>query len=99
METLTKMNLSVKFNSDVNFDDYKVLAENAVAEIKERKGKSGQFLNWIGVLQENQIKNIDVLYSLFEKAKKGGFTDLAILGIGGATHTTNSFSQMLGGHG
>ena len=96
METLTKMNLSVKFNSDVNFDDYKVLAENAVAEIKERKGKSGQFLNWIGVLQENQIKNIDVLYSLFEKAKKGGFTDLAILGIGGSRHTTESLVKMLG---
>ena len=96
METLTKMNLSVKFNSSVNFDDYKVLGKEAVEEIKARKGKSGQFLNWIGVLQENQIKNIDVLYFLFEKAKKGGFTDLAILGIGGSRHTTESMVKMLG---
>ena len=96
METLTKMNLSVKFNSDVNFDDYKVLGKEAVDEIKERKGKSGQFLNWIGVLQENQIKNIDTLYSLYEKAKKGGFSDLAILGIGGSRHTTESLVKMLG---
>ena len=96
METLTKMNLSVKFNSSVNFDDYKVLGKEAVEEIKTRKGKSGQFLNWIGVLQENQIKNIDTLYALYEKAKKGGFSDLAILGIGGSRHTTESMVKMLG---
>lgn len=96
METLTKMNLSVKFNSSVNFDDYKVLGKEAVEEIKVRKGKSGQFLNWIGVLQENQIKNIDTLYALYEKAKKGGFSDLAILGIGGSRHTTESMVKMLG---
>ncbi len=96
METLTKMNLSVKFNSSVNFDDYKVLGKEAVEEIKARKGKSGQFLNWIGVLQENQIKNIDTLYALYEKAKKGGFSDLAILGIGGSRHTTESMVKMLG---
>lgn len=76
METLTKMNLSVKFNSSVNFDDYKVLGKEAVEEIKARKGKNGQFLNWIGVLQENQIKNIDTLYALYEKAKKAGFLTL-----------------------
>ena len=96
METLTKMNRSVKFNSSVNFDDYKVLGKEAVEEIKARKGKSGQFLNWIGVLQENQIKNIDTLYALYEKAKKGGFSDLAILGIGGSRHTTESMVKMLG---
>ena len=96
METLTKMNLSVKFNSSVNFDDYKVLGKEAVEEIKARKGKSGQFLNWISVLQENQIKNIDTLYALYEKAKKGGFSDLAILGIGGSRHTTESMVKMLG---
>lgn len=96
METLTKMNLSVKFNSSVNFDDYKVLGKEAVEEIKARKGKSGQFLNWIGVLQENQIKNIDTLYALYEKAKKGGFSDLAVLGIGGSRHTTESMVKMLG---
>lgn len=96
MEKLTKMNLSVKFNSSVNFDDYKVLGKEAVEEIKARKGKSGQFLNWIGVLQENQIKNIDTLYALYEKAKKGGFSDLAILGIGGSRHTTESMVKMLG---
>ena len=33
-------------------------AKKAVETISNRAGKQGQFLNWIGFLPENQIKNI-----------------------------------------
>lgn len=70
-------------------------AADAVKEIKERAGKPGQFLNWIKVLPENQLKNLDNLYEMAAKAKEG-FDDLAILGIGGSRHTTESMMNMLG---
>ena len=76
--------------------DLRNSAVNAVKEISSRAGKSGQFLNWIGVLPENQLKNLDSIYSLAEEAKKGGFTDLAVLGIGGSRHTTEAMMNMLG---
>lgn len=71
------------------------VAADAVKEIKERAGKPGQFLNWIKVLPENQLKNLDNLYEMAAKAKEG-FDDLAILGIGGSRHTTESMMNMLG---
>ncbi len=76
--------------------DLRNSAVNAVKDISSRAGKSGQFLNWIGVLPENQLKNLDSIYSLAEEAKKGGFTDLAVLGIGGSRHTTEAMMNMLG---
>ena len=71
-------------------------AEIAVQEIKSRAGKSGQFLNWIGVLPENQLNNIDALYDLAAKAKDNKYTDIAILGIGGSRHTTEALIRMIG---
>ncbi len=71
-------------------------AVNAVKDISARAGKSGQFLNWIGVLPENQLKNLDAIYTLADEAKKGGFADLAVLGIGGSRHTTEAMMNMLG---
>ena len=71
-------------------------AEIAVQEIKSRAGKSGQFLNWIGVLPENQLNNIDALYELAAQAKDNKYTDIAILGIGGSRHTTEALIRMIG---
>lgn len=71
-------------------------AVEAVKEIKQRYGKSGQFLNWIKVLPKNQLNNLDNLYEMAEKSKNGGFEELAILGIGGSRHTTESMMNMLG---
>ena len=96
METMIKMNLNVKFNSDINFNDYGEITKEAVNEIKIRKGKQGQFLNWIEILQNNQIQNINSLYELCENSKKDGYTDLAVLGIGGSRHTTESLVKALG---
>lgn len=79
-----------------NLAKYSKNAEQAVADVKERAGRQGQFLNWIGVLPENQLKTIDNLYEMAEKAKDNKYTDLAILGIGGSRHTTESLIRMIG---
>ena len=79
-----------------NLSKYSNNAEQAVKTIKERAGKQGQFLNWIGVLPENQLKTIDNLYDMAEKAKDNKYTELAILGIGGSRHTTESLIRMIG---
>lgn len=71
-------------------------AEKAVADIKGRAGRAGQFLNWINVLPQNQLDTIDSLYEMAEKAKDNKYTDLAILGIGGSRHTTESLIRMIG---
>ncbi|UKI41551.1 MAG: hypothetical protein L6V95_00260 [Candidatus Melainabacteria bacterium] len=70
--------------------------KKAVADVKSRAGKFGQFLNWIGFLPKNQIENIDNLYSLAQEAKKDGSNELAILGIGGSRHTTEALMNMIG---
>jgi glucose-6-phosphate isomerase len=89
-------NVSIK-TSDVNFNEYEKLAQEAVNDVASRKGKAGQFLNWIGVLPENQLKQLDHLYAMAEKASENGkYTDLAILGIGGSRHTTECMSKLLG---
>ena len=71
-------------------------AEKAVADIKGRAGRAGQFLNWINVLPQNQLDTLDSLYEMAEKAKDNKYTDLAILGIGGSRHTTESLIRMIG---
>lgn len=80
----------------VNLGEYKQIGAEAVSDIASRAGKAGQFLNWIGVLPENQIKTLDAIYALADEAKKGGFEELAILGIGGSRHTTEAMMKMLG---
>lgn len=80
----------------VSLVGYKEIGAEAVKDIASRAGKSGQFLNWIGVLPENQIKTLDAIYALADEAKKGGFEELAILGIGGSRHTTEAMMKMLG---
>ncbi len=79
-----------------NFEKYSINAKQAVETIKERAGVQGQFLNWIKVLPENQLNTIDNLYDMAEKAKDNKYTDLAILGIGGSRHTTESLIRMIG---
>ena len=79
-----------------NLAKYAKNAELAVEAVAERAGKQGQFLNWIGVLPQNQLDTIDNLYDMAEKAKDNKYTDLAILGIGGSRHTTESLIRMIG---
>ncbi len=81
-------------NTDIS--DLKDYAKQAVIEISDRAGKKGQFLNWIDVLPKNQIATLDSLFDMAAKAKADGATDLAVLGIGGSRHTTESMVNMLG---
>jgi glucose-6-phosphate isomerase len=93
-ETMTsEVNLKLDMSNLAKYSKY---AEIAVNTIKERAGKQGQFLNWIKVLPENQLKTIDNLYDMAEKAKDNKYTDIAILGIGGSRHTTESLIRMIG---
>lgn len=94
--TNTSIQTKVDMKSTTNLKDYASVCETVVRDITARAGKPGQFLNWIGVLPENQIKTLDNLYALAEDAKKGGFTDLAVMGIGGSRHTTEAMVKMLG---
>lgn len=80
----------------LNLKNYQEIADNAAKDISARAGQNGQFLNWIGVLPENQLKNLDAIYALADEAKKGGYTELAVLGIGGSRHTTEAMMKMLG---
>ena len=77
-------------------EQFRSFAVNAVEDIKNRAGKDGQFLNWINVLPNNQLNNLDNLYNMALKAKGDKYTDLAILGIGGSRHTTENITKLLG---
>ena len=79
-----------------NLSKYAENSKVAVEAVAERAGKQGQFLNWIGVLPQNQLDTIDSLYEMAEKAKDNKYTDLAILGIGGSRHTTEALIRMIG---
>ena len=92
----TIQNLTQVKTGDINFAKYETFAKEAVQDITARAGKAGQFLNWIDFLPNNQIKNIDNLYDLANKARAEKYTDIAILGIGGSRHTTESLVKMLG---
>ncbi len=79
-----------------NLLKYSENAKEAVATIKSRAGQKGQFLNWIKVLPENQLKELDNLFDMAEKARNNKYTDLAVLGIGGSRHTTESLIKLIG---
>lgn len=75
---------------------FQELAGAAVEDIKKRKGNNGQFLNWIEVLPQIQLDNLDNMYDMALSAKGTKYTDLAILGIGGSRHTTENITKLLG---
>lgn len=81
---------------EINLQNYSEIGKKAVNDIRTRAGQKGQFLNWIGVLPKNQLENLDAIYTLANEAKKGGYTELAVLGIGGSRHTTEAMMKMLG---
>lgn len=87
--------VSVK-TGGVDLQSYSEIGKKAVNDIRSRAGQPGQFLNWIGVLQEKQLKNLDAIYTMANESKQGGYTDLAVLGIGGSRHTTEAMMKMLG---
>lgn len=81
---------------NVDLAKYSEMGKQAVEDVSSRAGVDGQFLNWINVLPNNQLKNLDAIYDLAEQAKEGNFTDIAILGIGGSRHTTEAMMKLIG---
>ena len=75
---------------------FQELAKQAVSDITNRKGKNGQFLNWIEVLPNIELENLDKMEEMVKAAKGDKYTDLAILGIGGSRHTTENITKLLG---
>jgi glucose-6-phosphate isomerase len=88
-------NVTIKIGA-VDLKPYTEMAKESADDIKSRAGQKGQFLNWIGVLPQNQLKNLDNIYALANQAKADGATKLAVLGIGGSRHTTEAMMKMLG---
>ncbi len=93
MTTLKSTSLKIK---DIDLKNYETKALEAINDVNSRAGKDGQFLNWIQVLPQNQIENLETLYKMAQDARDGKYTDLAILGIGGSRHTTEALLMMLG---
>ena len=77
-------------------ETFEKLSKQAVEDIKNRAGKSGQFLNWIERLPNIQLENLDNMAETVKSAKGDKYTDLAILGIGGSRHTTENITKLLG---
>lgn len=89
-------NSTVEVVQQCQCSKFQELAKNAIADIKNRAGKQGQFLNWIEVLPNTQLQNLDKMYDMVQQAKGNKFSELAILGIGGSRHTTENITKLLG---
>lgn len=85
-----------QFSPGIDFNSYQKMGQTAVSDVKSRAGKSGQVLDWIGILQNNQLKNLDSIYNLAAESKKGDYTDLVVLGMGGSRYPNEALIKMLG---
>ncbi len=82
------------FNSD--FLKNEKMAKKAVEQLNERANKPGQFLNWIG-LPEEQLKRVDYIYEMVNNFKNQTKAKvLSVFGIGGSKHPVE---HMLGVNG
>jgi len=80
--------LAIKYGSNVQAD---------LANLQKRIGKPGQYLNWIGHLQKDQLKRVDEIYTLADKMKRdGGNGKLGLIGIGGSRHTVEAVLDLTG---
>lgn len=71
-------------------------ARKAVEQLNERANKPGQFLNWIG-LPEEQLKKVDYIYEMVNNLKNQTKAKvLSVFGIGGSKHP---IEHMLGVNG
>lgn len=87
--------LTVKF-SGVDFGHYSSRINDFVNEFSNRANKSGQFLNWVNLPQE-QLKRVDEIYNLASQLKNAtGANTLSILGIGGSKHTVEHMLSING---
>lgn len=91
-----KEKVKVSFNiSETELEQkYSKIAKEKIAELKSRAGKSGQVLNWIGVLPSEQVKRLDEIYEIAESMKQNGAQKLGVIGIGGSKHTIENMLSL-----
>lgn len=88
--------VTVKLSPNFNLEPYKQLGANAVNDVASRVGKKGEVLGWVNTLQTDQLKNLDSIYSLADEAKKGDYTNLVVLGMGGSRYPNETLVKLLG---
>ena len=73
---------------------YENFAKQDIKDLSSRAGKSGQVLNWIGVLPQTQLQRIDKIYDISNSMKNSGGKKLGIIGIGGSKHTIENLLSL-----
>ena len=92
---LKNSDLVVEFMG-IDFSKYSSKTSAFVEELASRANKTGQFLNWVNLPQE-QIKRLDDIYSLVENLKNATSVEkLTVLGIGGSKHTVEHMLSING---
>lgn len=80
----------------IDFSNYVSHVGDFVGEFSSRANKTGQFLNWVDLPQE-QIKRVDEIYTLaFSLRNATGANTLSVLGIGGSKHTVEHMLSING---
>ena len=80
----------------VDFSKYQSNVQDFVKEFSSRANKTGQFLNWVK-LPEEQLKRLDDIYTLADSLKKAtGAEKLSVMGIGGSKHTVEHMLSING---
>ena len=80
----------------VDFSKYQSNVQDFVKEFSSRANKTGQFLNWVN-LPEEQLKRLDDIYTLADSLKKAtGAEKLSVMGIGGSKHTVEHMLSING---
>ncbi|MFI3301478.1 MAG: hypothetical protein R3Y28_08700 [Candidatus Gastranaerophilales bacterium] len=80
----------------VDFSKYSSMTSQFVQEFSSRANKSGQFLNWVNLPQE-QLKRVDELFSMVADFKaQTGVEKLSVMGIGGSKHTVEHMLSING---
>ncbi len=93
--TKIKLGISSTF-SGIDFSKYSSKISEFVSEFSSRANKTGQFLNWVNLPQE-QLKRVDEIYGLAESLKsQSGTEKLSVLGIGGSKHTVEHMLSING---
>ncbi len=93
---ITKMKDIKTTFTGVDFSKYSSKVSEFVNEFASRANKSGQFLNWVNLPQE-QLKRVDELYAMAENFKnQTGAEKLSVLGIGGSKHTVEHMLSING---
>ncbi|MBS4760063.1 MAG: hypothetical protein KHX03_05145 [Clostridium sp.] len=93
---LVKHGVTVMFSIPVEALErkYQDFAKHDIDELRMRASKSGQVLNWIDFLPQEQLKRLDKIYEIADRMKQNGGQKLGIIGIGGSKHTIENLLSL-----